>query len=161
MNSGSVDSLKAWGRCGARAWAVVRRRTSLTAQHAGHRGPTPAESSAQEDSYRTNDQPKTPVHRSEAESDIVFQESPSGWCAWTGRAGPGVRRRSRRGRRAARPTSPSASPSEDGKGNVTVGFLALAGAAVLVVGVKRLLLRGCAWTGASAGAHVPDPAPVG
>lgn len=37
--------------------------------------------------------------------------------------------------------SSSASPSEPAKGNVTTGFLVLAGATVLVVGVKRLLRR--------------------
>ncbi|MFD9610190.1 WD40 repeat domain-containing protein [Streptomyces sp. NPDC059083] len=38
--------------------------------------------------------------------------------------------------------SPSASPAEGGQGSVTTGFLVLAGATVLVVGVKRLLRKG-------------------
>ncbi|MFF0478246.1 WD40 repeat domain-containing protein [Streptomyces sp. NPDC004284] len=41
------------------------------------------------------------------------------------------------------PKSPSqAAPADDGKGGVTTGFLVLAGATVLVVGVKRLLRKG-------------------
>lgn len=40
------------------------------------------------------------------------------------------------------PKSPSAPAAEGDKGNVTVGFLVLAGATVLVVGVKRLLRKG-------------------
>ncbi|MEU6928381.1 WD40 repeat domain-containing protein [Streptomyces sp. NPDC046374] len=45
------------------------------------------------------------------------------------------------GTSGASPDSPSASPSEGGTGNATLGFLVLAGATVLVVGVKRLLRK--------------------
>ncbi|MFE5907589.1 WD40 repeat domain-containing protein [Streptomyces wedmorensis] len=40
------------------------------------------------------------------------------------------------------PKSPSASAAEGGQGSATTGFLVLAGATVLVLGVKRLLRRG-------------------